>query len=471
MQRRDFMKMAGGAFALYAAGSPSGAQESALPNGKPNIIYILADDLGYGDLGCYGQTTIQTPCLDRMAAEGLKFTRHYAGSTVCAPSRACLLTGKHTGHAHVRGNGDIVLRPSPEDMTIAERLKQAGYHTAKIGKAGVGCNGVPPELPNEKGFDYFFGYLDHVDAHHYFPTRLYRNGVAIDYPGNTLHEGDQYSHDLFLEDVMGYLEEHREGPFFLHWAMQIPHASLYAPELWKAKYRGQFSEEPSTHSHYRDEPEPRTTFAAMVSRMDWEVGQLLDKLEVLGIAENTLVIFSSDNGPMNEGGHDRYFFKSSGPLRGGKRDLYEGGIRVPCIARWPGIIAPGKETGHVSAFWDFTSTACELAGMDIPEDTDGVSFLPTLLGQTHSQKEHPYLYWEFHEQGGKRALLFGNWKAVQLGMSALPFGEIELYDLSQDPGEDRNVAADFPEIAAEAARQFDTARTPCEVKQFNFPAG
>ncbi len=468
MRRREFMKTAGGALALSALGATAGARATAAGKSTPNIIYVLADDLGYGDLGCYGQRTIKTPHIDRMAAEGLRFTQHYAGSTLCAPSRACLLTGKHTGHAHVRGNGDVMLRPSPDDVTVAERLQQAGYHTAMIGKASVGCNGVPPEFPNEKGFDHFFGYLTHVDAHHYFPERLYRNGEVITYPGNTLHEGDQYSHDLFFEEVMGYLDAHREGLFFLHWSMQIPHASLYAPEEWKARYRGQFEEEPAVHRHYRDEDEPRTTFAAMVSRMDWEIGQLLDKIQELDIADNTLVLFASDNGPMHEGGHDRFFFNSSGPLRGGKRDLYEGGIRVPHIAWWPGAVAPGATTDHPSAFWDFSATACELAGLDPPEDTDGISYLPTLLGRVDAQDKHAYFYWEFHEQGGKRAVRFDHWKAVQLGMSERPYGEIELYDLARDLAEEHDLADEYPDGVEKAWVLFENARTPAEVEKFNF---
>jgi len=436
---------------------------------QPNILYILVDDLGYGDLGCYGQQTIKTPNIDQMAKEGMRFTQHYAGSTVCAPSRASLLTGKHTGHTHVRGNGDLMLRPSPEDQTVAEHLKAAGYKTAMIGKASVGCNGIPPEWPNKKGFDYFFGYLGHTEAHHYFPTELHRNEEKITYPENKLHEGTHYSHDLFLADTMRYLEAHHEKPFFLHLSMQIPHASLYAPEEWKLKYRGQFKEEPTPQGHYRNEPEPRATYAAMVSRMDWEVGQILDKLRETGLAPNTLVLFASDNGPMNEGGHNRDFFHSSGPLRGGKRDLYEGGIRIPHIAWWPGKITQGTTTDHPSAFWDFLPTACDLAGTTAPKDTDGISYLPTLLGNTNQQRKHEYLYWEFHEQGGKRATRFGDWKAVQNGMSKEPFGNIELYNLATDIAEAHNIAREHPDIISQANEIFSTARTPSEVSAFNFP--
>ena len=465
MERRAFLKIAGGAALFSLGGVYTARGREAKP---PNIIYILADDLGYADLGCYGQEVIQTPHIDRMAAEGMRFNQHYAGSTVCAPSRACFLTGQHTGHVYVRGNGDFQLRPSPQDFTVAEQLQEAGYHTAMIGKASTGCI-TTPEQPNAKGFDHFFGYLTHVDAHHYFPEKLYHNGEVIHYPDNHLHEGSHYSHDLFMDDVMRYLEAHRDGPFFLHWSMQIPHASLYAPEEWMAQYRGLFEEEPTEQGHYRSEEEPRTAFAAMVSRMDWEVGQLLEKLTELGIAENTLVIFVSDNGAMHEGGHDRFFFDSSGPLKGGKRDLYEGGIRVPHIAWWPGQIAAGAESDHVSAFWDFFPTACDVAGIETPEGLDGLSYLPTLLGEDSAQAQHDHLYWEFHEQGGKRAVRFGDWKAVQLGMSEQPFGDIELYNLADDLGEANDIASEHPEIVAHARELLDAAHTPCDIEQFNFP--
>jgi arylsulfatase A len=465
MQRREFMKITG---SVFLTGFVSKSFAATAQQSKPNILFILADDLGYGDLGCYGQETIKTPNIDKLAQDGLRFTQHYAGSTVCAPSRACLLTGQHTGHVHVRGNGEVMLRQNPDDITIAEVLKNAGYTTAMIGKSSVGCRATP-ELSNEKGFDHFFGYISHGDAHHYFPEVLYRNGEEIRYPENKLHEGTAYSQDLFLEDTLRYLEEERDKPFFLHLSLQIPHASLCAPEDWKTKYRGQFAEELTMQNHYRSEPEPRTTFAAMISRMDHDIGVIIEKLKALGLDSNTLVIFTSDNGAMNEGGHDRSFFNSSGPLRGGKRDMYEGGIRVPFIAWWPGRIAPGTTTDHPAAFWDFPATACELTDTQMPGNTDGISYLPTLLGRTDAQQTHEYLYWEFHEQGGKRAVRFDNWKAVQTGMSKRPFDAIELYDLSSDLAEEHNVAAEHPDIVERAEAYFAQARTECEYEKFNFP--
>ncbi len=465
MRRRNFLKIAA-ATCFFPHAVQSIAQ--GINKNLPNILLILADDLGYGDLGCYGQEIIKTPNLDKLAQEGLRFTQHYAGSTVCAPSRACLLTGQHTGHVYIRGNGDVMMRPYPADITIAEVLKNAGYTTAMIGKSSLGCR-TTPDLSGQKGFDYFFGYISHEDAHHYFPEVLYRNGEEIRYPGNKLHEGTAYSQDLFLEDTLRYLEEERDKPFFLHLSLQIPHASLCAPEEWKAKYRGQFDEEPTKQNHYRSEPEPRTTFAAMVSRMDHDIGVIIEKLKALKLDSNTLVIFCSDNGAMNEGGHDRSFFNSSGPLRGGKRDMYEGGIRVPFIAWWPGRIAPGTTTDHPAAFWDFPATACELAGTRMPGTTDGISYLPTLLGRTDAQETHEYLYWEFHEQGGKRAVRFDNWKAVQTGMSKQPFDAIELYDLSTDLAEEHDIAGEHPDVVERAETYFAQARTECEIKQYNFP--
>jgi arylsulfatase A len=429
-------------FVFFLAISASWAAE------RPNIVFILADDLGYGDLECYGQKNFSTPNIDRMAAEGLRFTQHYAGSTVCAPSRACLLAGQHTGHVFQRANGNIEFRPDPQDISIARLLKNAGYHTALIGKSGLSSSTTNGRQPNEKGFDHFFGYISHSAAHRYYPTSLWRNGQKVLYPDNHGQEGKQYSTDLFLADALAYLEEHKAGPFFLHLSLQQPHADLQVPAKWREPFLGKFDEQPFAGDRYRPESHPKATFAGMVTHLDDAVGQVLNKLRELGIAENTLVFFSSDNGAMSEGGWSRKNFNSSGPLRGGKRDLYEGGIRVPLIAWQPNTIADGGTTDHVSAFWDFVPTACEAAGIEAPPDTDGISYLPTLLGHKDQQRQHDYLYWEFYEQGGKQAVRQGEWKAVRLDVQTQPDRPLQLYHLPSDVGETRDLAAQHPKIVA-----------------------
>jgi arylsulfatase A-like enzyme len=417
---------------------------------RPNIIFILADDLGYGDLSCYGQKNFATPNLDRMAAEGLRFTQHYAGSTVCAPSRACLLAGQHTGHVFQRANGEIAFRADPQDISIARMLKNAGYHTAMIGKSGLSCRTDNQRHPNEKGFDHFFGYLSHGAAHRYYPEQLVRNGNVVEYADNHGKEGEKYSSDLFTADALEYLAGRAsdDGPFFLHLSLQQPHADLSAPARWRDPFVGKFDESPFPGNGYRAESHPKATFAGMVTCLDDAVGQVLTKLRELGLAENTLVFFASDNGAMSEGGWDRDFFQSSGPLRGGKRDLYEGGLRTPLIAWWPGRVAAGGVTDHLSAFWDFVPTACELAGIEAPADTDGISYVPTLVGRPSEQRRHDYVYWEFYEQGGKQAVRQGDWKAVRLNALRPARATIELYNLAEDLGETRDVAAEHPEAVA-----------------------
>lgn len=432
---------------------------------KPNIIYILADDLGYGDLGCYGQTVIKTPHLDRMAAEGLRFTRHYSGSTVCAPSRSSLLQGKHTGHIYVRGNGSVQMRRDPLDPIFPAALQKVGYHTALIGKSGLGCNTDDAALVIDKGFDFFFGYTSHTAAHFYYPDYLWKNTGKVRYPKNTLHGGDHYSSEVVTGEALKYIEEQKEGPFFLHLALQIPHASLRAKEEWKEKYRPILREEllprSDKHPHYSYEREPRTTFAAMVSYMDHNVGLLLKKLDDLGIAENTLVMFASDNGAMNEGGHQRTSFESSGALRGGKRDLYEGGVRVPMIAWWPGKIEGGRTTDHPSAFWDISPTVRELSGAGVQSDTDGISLVPTLLGKGE-QKKHDSFYWEFFEGGGKRSILKGDWKLILFNTNKDDNPRAELYHLGKDPAEKSNLAGKNSGKVAELTTLMDQVRTPSE---------
>jgi len=423
----------------------------ASATGRPNIIFILADDLGYGDLGCYGQERIRTPCIDRMAAEGMRFTQHYSGSTVCAPSRCTLMTGMHTGHAAIRDNeGGFGAKPlGPSDVTVAQVLKQAGYATAVIGKwdmAGPSARGIP----NQHGFDYSFGYLHSSRAHNHHPDYLWRNGQKVILEGNQNGQGTQYSHDLFTQEALEYIEQERCLPFFLYLAYTLPHAELAVPEDSLKPYLGTFPEEPFEAEsswewrpgRYRPQESPKAVFAGMVSRLDRDVGRLLTALEEQALDRDTLVIFAGDNGPHREGGATPQFFGSSGPLRGLKRDLYEGGIRVPFIARWPGKIEPDSTADHISAFWDFLPTCAELAGADVPEGIDGLSMVPTLLGQADRQERHESLYWEFKE---KRAVRMGNWKAVRLGGED---GKLELYNLGNDIAEEHDLSEQHPEIIA-----------------------
>lgn len=472
--RRGFLKAAGLAAASVAIGGgcrTSRPKRLAGP-GQPNIIFILADDLGYGDLGCYGQQVIQTPSIDRMASEGMLFTDAYAGSTVCAPSRCSLMTGLHTGHTYVRGNKEakpMGQLPLPEDaVTVPKLLKSRGYRTALIGKWGLGGPGSSG-TPNNQGFDYFFGYLCQRHAHNYYPEFLFRNDQRVLLANKVAGERDdgagvatekvEYSHDLIAQEALQFIEENRELPFFLYLALTIPHANNEA---------GRQGMEVPSYGPYADAdwPDPQKGHAAMITRMDGDVGRLLEKLEDLGIDEDTLVLFSSDNGPHKEGGADPAFFNSSGPLRGAKRDLYEGGIRVPLVARWPGRIEAGSGTDHVCAFWDFLPTCCDVAGAIPPDNTDGFSFLPTLLGKPEHQRTHRYLYWEFHEQGKKQAVRMGHWKGVRLNVAKDPDGPIELYDLRADPGETADVAGEHPETVARIASLMKVAHRPSEMWPF-----
>ena len=452
--------------------SCAGMSETAMVQKKrPNIIFILADDLGYGDLGCYGQETIKTPNLDQMAVEGMRFTDHYAGSTVCAPSRCALMTGLHTGHCWIRGNALVPLRP--EDVTVAELLKEAGYATGIIGKWGLGEAGSTG-IPNKQGFDYWFGYLNQRHAHNYYPEFLWRNEEKLPIEGNKLPapepggwgrsvERATYSHDLFAQEALSFVERNRDKTFFLYLAFTIPHANNEA---------GQNGMEVPSLEPYADKdwPQPQKGHAAMITRMDSDIGRLFGKLKELGLDRDTLVMFSSDNGPHKEGGGDPNFFRSSGPLRGYKRDLYEGGIRVPMIARWPGKIKPGSISNHICAFWDFLPTCTELAGLKTPKAIDGISLVPTLLGQADKQKEHEFLYWEFHEQGKKQAVRMSfdpaqdgdDWKGVRLNVAKNPDGPIELYNLKDDISEKHNVADQHPEIVAKIAEYMKLSHAPSE---------
>ena len=457
--RRQFMKrVSAGAAALCLTSMMSCTNHS-----KPNIIYILTDDLGYGDLGCYGQQMIKTPRLDQMAADGLKFNQHYAGSTVCAPSRCALMTGQHLGHCTVRGNENVLLKS--DDQTIAKTLKQVGYTTACIGKWGIG-HPPPPNDPKNNGFDYFFGYLSMWHAHNYYPEFLWRNGEKVQLKNKVQHPKEhyqqgqekltglaekkvEYTPDLFTKDALRFIED-QVSPFFLFLSYTIPHANNEA--LWFDKH----GMEVPDLKFYKDKdwPEPEKAKAAMITRMDSHVGQILDKLKELKIDKNTLVIFTSDNGPHKEGGQDPDFFDSNGKLRGYKRDLYEGGIRVPCLAQWTGTIEPGRVTDHISAFWDVYPTCAKIAGAPVPENLDGISFLPVLEGNLSEQREHDYLYWEFNEGSSKQAVRMGNWKMVRVA----PSDNVELYDLSTDVCEEHNVASEHPQMVDKAMILFQNAR-------------
>ncbi len=434
---------------------------TAKPKEQLNIVYILADDLGYGDLGCFGQEVIKTPNIDKLCSEGLKFTQHYAGSTVCGPSRATMLTGKHTGNVYLRGNGKYALRQDPQDIIIPRLLKPLGYQTAMVGKSGLACNSSDAKLPGQKGFDYFFGFTSHTAAHWYYPPHLWRNSEKIVYKNNTNHEGDTFSTTEITKEALQFIDKAKDKPFYLHIAFTEPHVSLRAPEKFKKMYRGKFGKERpyrGSKRGYSGCKEPKTTYAAMVTHMDHNVGLVVEKLKKLGIADKTIVMFASDNGAAQEGGAQRKWFKSSGELRGGKRDMYEGGIRTPMIAWCPGIVKNG-ETDHISAFWDVMPTICDLTGAKAPKDIDGLSFASTLTGKSKQQK-HKYLYWEFHEQGGKQAIRMGKWKAVRLNVKGKALKPIQLFDLSKDISEKKNIAKQYPEVVAEMEKLMLEARTP-----------
>lgn len=445
------------ALALVCVCSAPAPQQAQAP--KPNILLIQADDLGYGDLSVYGQAMFQTPNVDRLAKNGLRFISYYAGSTVCAPSRGTLMTGLHTGHGWIRGNlAGNSLRD--QDRTIASLLKDAGYRTALIGKWGLG-ESESPGRPDRKGFEYSFGYLSQTHAHRQFTDHLYRNGQRVEVSQN------DYSNDLFTRETVSFIEKDDNRPFFIYLNYTVPHAELRVPDDSMTPFKNHFPEKPFVNAAadakptgpdepslgYRSQPTPHAAFAAMVTRMDRDVGRIVDLLRQRGLDQRTLVLFTSDNGPHREGGGDPEFFKSSGGLKGIKRDMYEGGIRVPMIASWPGTIAPGSTTTYAAAHWDLFPTFAELAGVPAPSGLDGTSILPVLRGQT--QKPHEFLYWEFHERGFQQAVRMGNWKAVRLAKDK----PLELYNLADDPTEYTNVAEKHPDVVAKIESYLKTART------------
>ena len=440
--------------------------QAAEATARPNLIWVMADDLGYAELGCYGQKVITTPNLDRMAQEGMRFTHFYAGATVCAPSRSVLMTGLHHGHTRVRGNAGQT-NPAAQalqkgDITVASVLQKSGYATSLIGKWGLGNVGSAASgLPLQQGFDYFYGYLSQHHAHNHYPDYLWRNEAKQKLPNVIVPAGEdgagyatqalQYADDLFADDALKFVSDHKSKPFFLYWSMVVPHANNE-----RGRLLGDGAEVPE-YGPYADKvwPNPDKGQAAMITRMDGYVGRLLARLKELELDEKTLVIFTSDNGPHDESKHDLTRFSPAGPYSGIKRSLTDGGIRIPLIARWPGKIKPGSVSDHVGSFADWMATAAELTESKLPATTDGISFAPTLLGK--EQPKHEFLYWEFHEGGFKQAALYqGRWKGIRQGAPDAP---IRLYDQQNDAAETKDVAAERPDIAEKISAYLKSART------------
>jgi arylsulfatase A-like enzyme len=406
------------------------------------------------------------------------FSEHYSGSTVCAPSRSALMTGQHTGHTFVRGNQEVQpegQHPIPEDeVLLPEMLKAAGYTSGAFGKWGLGFPGSEGD-PLNQGFDVFYGYNCQRLGHHYYPHHLWDNDKKVMLEANAGDAKGTYAPELIHKRTLQFIEENKDQPFFCYVASIIPHAELAAPAEYMERFHGRFPEPRPykgcdaganfRNGPYQSQKEPRAAFAAMVTLLDDQVGEIVAKTEELGIADRTLIIFTSDNGAHREGGADPDFFDSNGPYRGHKRDLYEGGVHVPMIAYWPGRIPSGTTSGHISAFWDMVPTFTELAGVPMPDSIDGISMVPTLLGR-HGQRKHEYLYWEFHERGGRMAVRMGKWKAVRYNVLNQPDRPMELYDLSKDPAEQNNIAAEHPEIAERLRGIMSGARSESEIFQF-----
>lgn len=457
--RRSFLRQT----ALGSAAATLGAPLIGQGTRPPNIVLIMADDLGYGDLGCYGQKQIRTPNIDRLAAEGLRFTDAYAGCTVCAPSRSCLMTGYHMGHTSVRGNtGGQSLAAS--DVTMAMVLKQAGYTTGGFGKWGLGDRGTPG-APPKKGFDEFFGYLHQVHAHNYYPKVLVHNEDLYPLPGNDGRKGTTYSQDVISEKALGFIERNRQQPFFCYFPSTMPHWELLVPEDSFREYRGKFPEKGFSrpNSRYADQPEMRAAYAAMVTRLDREVGRVMDLVKKLGQEENTLFVFTSDNGgALGIIGED--YFNTSAGFRGHKQNLYEGGIRTPMIARWKGRIAAGKTNSMPWSFCDMLPTLAEIAGAKAPEGIDGISVAPTMLGRPQTRKPE-WQYWELPRWIGKEARFAdevpmqaarnGDWKVVR----PEPNAPVELYNLRKDRAETTNLATKEPQVLARMESFLRGART------------
>ncbi len=494
--------------------SGCGRVEKKQDNAKPNIIFILADDLGYGDLGCYGQELIETPNIDSLAAGGMKFSQHYAGAPVCAPSRCVLLTGLHSGHAFIRSNvsgfsknwqkwdyraviADSTLEgqlsiPSGT-VTIGKLLQSAGYKTGMVGKWGLGQPHTEG-IPTKQGFDFYCGYVCQAMAHTYYPVHIYKNDHRLHLANDTVaphtkldpdadplnpesyakYHLAEYAPDVMFSEMIHFIEENKDDPFFLYWASPIPHVALQAPDHWVDYYVKKFGDEKPYlgERNYFPHRYPHAAYAAMVSYLDERVGELVQTLKDEGIYDNTLIIFTSDNGPTYNGGTDSPWFNSGGPFKSeqgrAKGYLYEGGIRVPLIASWPGRIRPGTASGHISAFWDVLPTLCDVADVEVPENVDGISFLPELLGDKN-QNKHEYLFWDFPGYNGQQAVRINQWKGIRKDILKGNL-EIELYNLNDDLQEQYNVANQHPEIVQQMEQIMKQEHTQSELNIFRIKA-
>ena len=465
------------AFIALSALTPQNKNSFHVQQQLPNIVFIVADDLGYGDLSSYGQEKFNTPHIDNLAKEGILFTQHYAGSTVCAPSRSSLLTGQHTGFTPVRGNIELEdgQLPLPDStFTLAELFKSHNYKTGIFGKWGLG--GIESEgSPLNQGFDEFFGYINQRLAHHYYPDYLWDNNQKVTLTENQGLEKGTYAPSLIHQKALEFLEQNKEKPFFLFYPSIIPHAELFAPKEYMDQFIGKYPETKSfkgvdegekyKKGGYGSQEHPRAAYAAMVTLLDDQVGELVKKVKDLGLEDNTIFVFTSDNGPHLEGGNDPEFFNSNGKLRGHKRDLFEAGIRVPMIVKWPKQIQPNTKTEHISAFWDVLPTMADLLNIELQTSTNGISFLPTLKSNPKEQIQHEYLYWEFHEKNAKQAIRKNEWKLVVTQLQQNP--KYHLFNLKEDPSETVNLAETNPEKTAELKKLMVSARTTSPDFKFN----
>jgi arylsulfatase len=465
MNRRAFLRsciaIAAGA-GISQASSDARKFPKAGKRKRPNVIFILADDLGYGELGCYGQEKIRTPNIDRLAAEGMKFSQHYSGQAVCAPSRCSLLTGKHMGHAYIRSNksveGGYQMAVPESTVTVGHIFQKEGYKTGCVGKWGLGGPGTSGQ-PDKQGFDFYYGNLSQGYAHWYYPPFLWKNNEKVYFEGNENVKGTHYSHDYMAEEALNFIKENKDEAFFLYVPFIIPHVSLQVPQDSLDEYLKEgWSETPYPGAHYTAHETPRACYAAMITRMDGDIGRIMDMVKSLGLDDDTIIMFSSDNGPTYCCGVDYEFFESAGPLKGLKGSLNEGGIRVPLIARWPGRIEAGATSDHISAFCDFMPTCCDILGVQGPGDIDGISYLPELLGK--KQKEHDYLYWEFPAYGYQQTVRMGRWKGYRKNVKKNPNPKLELYDLETDIGQKNDVAEQWPDVVRKIEKIMEDEHVP-----------